>query len=161
MLEHLKIVFIATTNRPADFDEDFLRRSHNFIYIGLPDSGAISKILQAELAVYDRHEDATNTKLTDLATDRPNDDTDRPNNGDQEARKGRPVIDIRDLNDLLLRDVYPAPLQSDVIARLRGYTHISVLNAASFFISGAFTLTTSISRLSLVTVDKSHFWYRL
>lgn len=48
-------------------------------------------------------------------------------------KKGRPVIDIRGLNDLLVRDAYPVPLQSDVIARLRGCSHISVLDASSFF----------------------------
>ena len=67
--EHLKIMFIATTIRPADFDEGFLRHFHDFLYISLPERGAISKILQAQLAVYDRHEDVTNTKLNDLATD--------------------------------------------------------------------------------------------
>ena len=50
-----------------------------------------------------------------------------------DGRKGRPVIDIRGLNDLLIRDAYPVPLQSDVIAKLRGCTHISVLDASSFF----------------------------
>lgn len=51
----------------------------------------------------------------------------------EDEKKGRPVIDIRGLNDLLVRDAYPVPLQSDVIARLRGCSHISVLDASSFF----------------------------
>ena len=64
-----EIMFIATTKRPADFDEGFMRRFHKFLYIGLPDRGTISKILQAQLAVYDRDKDVTNEKLHDLATD--------------------------------------------------------------------------------------------
>ena len=54
---------------------------------------------------------------------------DIPNN----KRKGRPVIDIQDLNDLLVRDSYHVPLQADVIAKLCGCTHILVLDASSFF----------------------------
>ena len=47
--------------------------------------------------------------------------------------KGRPVVDIRGLNDLLIPDAYPLPGQSEVIAILQGCTHIAVLDAASFF----------------------------
>ena len=50
-----------------------------------------------------------------------------------DVRKGRAVVDIRGLNDLLVPDAYPVHLQSDVIADLRGCTHISVLDANSFF----------------------------
>ena len=49
------------------------------------------------------------------------------------TRKGRAVVDIRGLNDLIVPDVYPVPLQSDVIARLLGCTHLSILDAMSFF----------------------------
>ena len=48
-------------------------------------------------------------------------------------RKGRPVVDIRALNDLLVPDAHATPLQADIIASLQGCTHISVLDAASFF----------------------------
>ena len=48
-------------------------------------------------------------------------------------RKGRPVVDIRALNDLIVPDAYPLPLQSDVIASLQGCRYISVCDAASFF----------------------------
>ena len=48
-------------------------------------------------------------------------------------KKGRPVVDIRGLNDLLIPDAYPLPGQSEVIAILQGCTHIAVLDAASFF----------------------------
>lgn len=48
-------------------------------------------------------------------------------------RKGRAVVDIRGLNDLIIPDVYPVPLQTDIIANLLGCTHISVLDAVSFF----------------------------
>ena len=49
------------------------------------------------------------------------------------SRKGRAVIDIRGLNDLIVPDVYPVPLQAEVIARLLGCTHIAVMDAMSFF----------------------------
>ena len=48
-------------------------------------------------------------------------------------RKGRAVVDIRGLNDLIVPDVYPVPLQSDIIAKLIGCTHLSILDAMSFF----------------------------
>ena len=57
MHERLKIMYIATTNSPADFDEGFMRRFHKLIYVGLPNHGTISKILQARLGVHDRDED--------------------------------------------------------------------------------------------------------
>ena len=43
------------------------------------------------------------------------------------------MVDIRGLNDLIVPDVYPVPLQSDIIARLLGCTHLSILDAMSFF----------------------------
>lgn len=49
------------------------------------------------------------------------------------SKKGRAVVDIRGLNDLIVPDVYPVPLQSEVIARLLGCTHIAVMDAMSFF----------------------------
>lgn len=48
-------------------------------------------------------------------------------------RKGRAVVDIRGLNDLIVLDVYLVSLQSEVIARLAGCTHIVVMDAMSFF----------------------------
>ena len=48
-------------------------------------------------------------------------------------RKGRAVVDIRNLNDLILPNVYPASVQSDITTRLLGYTHLSILDAISFF----------------------------
>ena len=48
-------------------------------------------------------------------------------------RKGRAVVDIRDLNDLIVSDVYLVSLQTDIIARLLGCTHLSILDAMSFF----------------------------
>ena len=49
------------------------------------------------------------------------------------SRKGRAVVNIRGLNNLILPDAYPLPLQLDIIASMHGCTHISVLNASSFF----------------------------
>ena len=48
-------------------------------------------------------------------------------------RKGRAVVDIRKLNDLVLPDSYHLPLQSKIIANVQGYTNLAVLDAASFF----------------------------
>lgn len=49
------------------------------------------------------------------------------------SRKGRAVIDIRGLNAITQTDVYPLPLQSDLIASVRGCRFISVVDCASFF----------------------------
>ena len=43
------------------------------------------------------------------------------------------MVNIRALNDLLVPDAHLLPLQSDIIATLQGCTHISVLDATSFF----------------------------
>ena len=51
----------------------------------------------------------------------------------QGRRKGRAVVDIRKLNDLILPDSYPLPLQSEIIANVQGCTNLAVLDAASFF----------------------------
>ena len=48
-------------------------------------------------------------------------------------RKGRAVVDIRGLNDLIVPDAYPVPLQGEIISSLIGCSHISVLDASSFF----------------------------
>ena len=48
-------------------------------------------------------------------------------------RKGRAVVNIRKLNDLVLPDSYPLPLQSEIIANVQGYTNLAVLDATSFF----------------------------
>lgn len=49
------------------------------------------------------------------------------------GKKGRAVVDIRRLNDLVVPDTYLLPLQSDIIANVGGCTHLAVLDAASFF----------------------------
>ena len=48
-------------------------------------------------------------------------------------KKGRAVFDIRKLNDLVIPDAYPLPLQSDIIASVQGCTNLAVLDAALFF----------------------------
>lgn len=48
-------------------------------------------------------------------------------------RKGRAVVDIRKLNEMVLPDSYPLPLQSEIIANIQGCTNLAVLDAASFF----------------------------
>ncbi|SCO14500.1 related to TY3B-TY3B protein [Fusarium fujikuroi] len=47
--------------------------------------------------------------------------------------KGRAVVNLRALNKVTIPDSYPLPRQEDVIAALRGATHISAINASSFF----------------------------
>ena len=49
------------------------------------------------------------------------------------SRKGRSVIDIRGLNAVTQADVYPLPLQSDLISSVKGCPYISVVDCASFF----------------------------
>ena len=49
------------------------------------------------------------------------------------SRKGRPVVDIRGLNAATQPDVYPLPLQSELIGFVRGCGWISVVDCASFF----------------------------
>ena len=48
-------------------------------------------------------------------------------------KKGRAVVDIRKLNDLVIPNAYPLSLQSEIIANVQGYTNLAVLDAASFF----------------------------
>ena len=51
----------------------------------------------------------------------------------QGKKKGRAVIDIQKLNDLVLPDSYPLSLQSEIIANVQGCTNLAILYAASFF----------------------------
>ena len=48
-------------------------------------------------------------------------------------RKGRAVVDIQKLNDMVLPDSYSLPLQSEIIANLQECTNLAVLDATSFF----------------------------
>ena len=50
-----------------------------------------------------------------------------------DERKGRLIVNIRDLNDLLIRDAYFVSLQSNVIVNFYKYIHISILDVSSFF----------------------------
>ena len=50
-----------------------------------------------------------------------------------ESRKDKTIVDIRDLNDLIVFDVYFILLQFEIIDRLLRYTHIIVMNIISFF----------------------------
>ena len=47
--------------------------------------------------------------------------------------KGRVVIDIRALNKITLADAYPVPSQVDILAAIKGSTHISTVDCSSFF----------------------------
>lgn len=51
----------------------------------------------------------------------------------KDARKGRMVVDLRCLNRVAIPDAYPLPLQSDIIAMLRGKQFITVVDASAFF----------------------------
>ncbi len=48
-------------------------------------------------------------------------------------RRGRAVVNIRKLNDLVIPDAYPLPLQFNIIVSVQGCTNLAVLDAASFF----------------------------
>ena len=49
------------------------------------------------------------------------------------TRKGRAVVDIRGLNSITQADIYPLPLQSDLISSVKDCKFISVVDCASFF----------------------------
>ena len=50
-----------------------------------------------------------------------------------DVRKRRAIVNIRGLNKLLLSNAYSLSLQSDIISDLQECSHISVLDATSFF----------------------------
>lgn len=47
-------------------------------------------------------------------------------------RKGRMVVDIRGLNQLVVPDVYPMPSQADILHIIQGCRFITVMDATSF-----------------------------
>lgn len=49
------------------------------------------------------------------------------------VRKGRAVVDIRGLNDIIVPDAYLVPLQEEIINDLRGCDRLFILDAMSFF----------------------------
>ena len=46
---------------------------------------------------------------------------------------GRPVVDIRKLNQVSVRDAHPLPPQSEVIALIQGCLYVTCVDGASFF----------------------------
>ena len=48
-------------------------------------------------------------------------------------RKGRVVVDIRGLNSITQPDVYPLPLQMEIISAVRDCPYITVVDASAFF----------------------------
>lgn len=48
-------------------------------------------------------------------------------------KKGRAVIDIRKLNEMVFPDSYLLPLQSEIIANVQRYTKLALFDAVSFF----------------------------
>ena len=51
----------------------------------------------------------------------------------EDTNKGRVVVDIRALNKITMPDAYPMPSQAEIIAMIKDATHISTIDAASFF----------------------------
>ena len=49
------------------------------------------------------------------------------------TQHGRPVVDIRKLNQVSIRDAYPLPQQSDIIALIAGCRFVTCVDGASFF----------------------------
>ena len=47
--------------------------------------------------------------------------------------EGRPVVDIRALNQVTIRDAYPLPPQSEVIGLVSGCLYVTCVDGASFF----------------------------
>lgn len=50
-----------------------------------------------------------------------------------DTRKGRAVVDIRGLNSITQADLYPLPLQADLISSVKDCRYIIVVDCASFF----------------------------
>ena len=48
-------------------------------------------------------------------------------------KKGRAVVDIRKLKEMVLPDSYPLPLQSEIIANVQRCTNLAVFDIAFFF----------------------------
>jgi hypothetical protein len=49
------------------------------------------------------------------------------------VRKGRAVINIRELNRAAITDTYPIPLQLDIISDILAYKYISIVDGTDFF----------------------------
>ena len=64
----MRVIFIATTHMPENFDNIFLRRFPSCVYVGLPDRGTSLAILKQQLAAYELDDDITKERLHDLAT---------------------------------------------------------------------------------------------
>lgn len=72
----------------------------------------------------------------------------------KEERKGRAVVNIHKLNDLVVPDTYSLSLQFDIIASIQGCMNLAVLDAILFFTSGSYILITNICSLSSLIKDK-------
>lgn len=74
----------------------------------------------------------------------------RKSDDPNDNRKGRMVIDVRTLNDMILTDAYPMKTQDYIIAKCADATHISTFDAMAFYYQWrvhpssqwAFTITT-------------------
>lgn len=63
----MRVMFIATTNAPENFDDSFMRRFPYRLYVKLPDQGALLAIMQQQLARYRLDDDVTNKRLHGLS----------------------------------------------------------------------------------------------
>jgi hypothetical protein len=51
----------------------------------------------------------------------------------KERWKSRPVLDMRLLNDWVIKDCYPLTTQGDILNRIQGARHITVVDGMSYF----------------------------
>ena len=65
----LRLMFIATTTAPEDFDDGFIRRFPCCVYVRLPDRGTIMAIIKQQLDNYELDDDITKLRLHNLATE--------------------------------------------------------------------------------------------
>ena len=72
-------------------------------------------------------------------------------------KKGRAVVNIRKLNDMVLPDSYSLPLQSEIIANVQESSNLAVLDAALSSINGSFTRITALYLLSSLITAKKPF----
>ena len=51
----------------------------------------------------------------------------------KDGPKGRPIIDVRALNKIIVLNTYPIPLQTDILAEIASYLYIIIVDYYSFF----------------------------
>ena len=94
-----RIVFIATTSRPQDIDPAFIRRFEDFVYVKLPDRGAMQLMIQHHLSAYELDDDVNPMSLNVLATH-------------LASKRNLSGDDVRQAMEVALRSLLDSPYQA-------------------------------------------------